>query len=267
MLQTVPPSVTCKVNPVPRNGGCKCAVGSLFPIGADFWLPSGSIITSRLHPLRKGELERPLGIEDESSDGEDADVRVVSKVHVGHIAAGWAFVFAVRGIYWALGGTAGLGTLSPGIQRAAVDRDPSLFAALWITVALELVGVVLALALVRPWDETLPARLPFAGGKKVPGWALLTAAWGAGALLAGHGGLFVGFGVLDASGSAQTPGGLWYLFFWGPWFMIGGVLFMAAGWSFMRRSPNRRTAVTASVLGAVGGLAAAGAPLITSAIA
>lgn len=191
-----------------------------------------------------------------------------SQVRAGHVAAGWAVVFAVRGVYWALGGTVGLGTLSPDIQRAAAERDPSLFAALWITVALELVGVLLALALVSPSGKTLPNRLPFVGGKKVPGWMLLTPAWGAGTLLAGHGGLFVGFGVLGASrANTRTSASLWYLVFWGPWFMVGGILFMAAGWSYLRRSPDRRTAVTASVLGALGGFAVAGAPLIASALA
>jgi hypothetical protein len=47
----------------------------------------------------------------------------------GYAAAGWALVFAVRGVYWALGGTVGLGTLSPGIQQAAVARDRALLAA------------------------------------------------------------------------------------------------------------------------------------------
>lgn len=191
----------------------------------------------------------------------------LSQVQAGLLAAGWAFVFAIRGVYWALGGIVGLGTLSPGIQRAAAERDPFLFAALWITVALELVGVVLALALVRPPAESLPNRLPLLGGKRVPGRLLLAPAWGAGTLLAGHGGLFVGLGVLRASGpGARTSALLWYSLFWGPWFMLGGILFMAAGWSYLRRSPDRRALVPASVLGALGGLAAAGAPLIASAI-
>jgi hypothetical protein len=47
----------------------------------------------------------------------------------GYAAAGWALAFAVRGVYWALGGTVGLGTLSPGIQQAAVARDRALLAA------------------------------------------------------------------------------------------------------------------------------------------
>ena len=46
-----------------------------------------------------------------------------------YAAAGWALVFAVPGVSWALGGTVGLGTLSPGIQKAAVARDRALLAA------------------------------------------------------------------------------------------------------------------------------------------
>jgi len=189
-------------------------------------------------------------------------------VWAAYTAAGWAFVFAVRGVYWALGGTVGLGTLSQGIQQAAADRDPWLFAGLWVSVALEVVAGVLALALVRPRGRTVPRRLPFVGGKRVPAWGLLVPAWGAGALLAGHGALFVSVGVLAASGALEPTSEVrWYALFWGPWFMIGGGLFMAAGWSYLRRSGDRRTGAAASALGALGGLAAAGAPFIVSAIA
>jgi hypothetical protein len=58
----------------------------------------------------------------------------------GYAAAGWALVFAVRGVYWALGGTVGLGTLSPGIQQAAVARDRALLAARDVTL-LKAVGM------------------------------------------------------------------------------------------------------------------------------
>jgi hypothetical protein len=36
-----------------------------------------------------------------------------------YAAAGWALVFAVRGVYLGTWGNGGLGTLSPGIQQAA----------------------------------------------------------------------------------------------------------------------------------------------------
>jgi len=59
----------------------------------------------------------------------------------------------------------------------------------------------------------------------------------------------------------------WYVRFWGPWFLLGGLLFMTAGWAYMRNSSNRRIAVGASVLGGLGGLAAVAAPLVVSALA
>lgn len=191
-----------------------------------------------------------------------------SSVWVGYAAAGWALAFAVRGVYWALGGTVGLGTLSDGIRQAAADRDPDLFAALWATVALEIVAAGLALALVRPWGRRLPRRLPLVGGKAVPGWVLLILAWGAGTVLAGHGGLFVGFGLLAASGVVEpTVDVRWYALFWGPWFLLGGLLFMAAGRAYLGTLPDRRLGLRASLLGALGGLVATGAPYIVSAIA
>lgn len=44
-----------------------------------------------------------------------------------------------------------MGTLSRGIQQAATDGEPWLFAVLWVTVALEIYAALLALALIRPW--------------------------------------------------------------------------------------------------------------------
>lgn len=200
--------------------------------------------------------------------GTTDNARSWSSVCAGYAAAGWAIVFAVRGVYWALGGTVGLGTLSRGIQDAAAQGDPWLFAALWISVALEIVAALLALALVRPWEKTFPDWLPFLSGQRAPRWLLLTPAWGAGTLLAGHGGLFVSFGVLAATGAIEPTSEVrWYSLFWGPWFLTGGILFMVAGWSFLHRLPERRAGVMASVLGALGGLGAAGAPFIVSAIA
>jgi hypothetical protein len=147
-----------------------------------------------------------------------------------------------------------------------VDRDGALVAALWVTVALEVAGALLALALVRP-GLRVPRWLPVLGGRRVPGWLLLAPAWGAGTLLAGHGSLFVSMGALAAlHGSPLTSEVRWYALLWGPWFVLGGVLFMAAGWSYLRRAPDRRMGVAASALGALGGLAVADAPLVVSAI-
>lgn len=122
---------------------------------------------------------------------------------------------------------------------------------------------MLALALVRPWGRLFPRRLPRVGGASVPAWLPLVPAWGAGTLLAGHGGLFVGFGLDSTAGTDAY----WYVRFWGPWFSLGGILFMAAAWFYLRGSADRPIAVVASVVGGLGGLAVAAAPLVVSALA
>lgn len=137
---------------------------------------------------------------------------------------------------------------------------------------MEVFAAALALALVRPSWRSFPRRLPLLGGREVPGWALLVLAWGAGTVLAGHGGLFVGFGVGLAAASgpdALTPEVLWYALLWGPWFLTGGFLFMAAGLSYLRGGPpdGRTAGVAASALGALGGLAVTSAPFAVTAIA
>lgn len=107
----------------------------------------------------------------------------------------------------------------------------------------------LALALVREW------------GRFFPDWMLLTLAWGVGTLLAWHGGLFVGAGSVMLGGFIPGPlsTGLWevvrwYTFLWGPWFVFGGKMFIAAGWSYLRGLPDQRTAWTFGMLGVLGGL-------------
>jgi hypothetical protein len=187
-------------------------------------------------------------------------------------AATWSGLFAVRGVYWALGGTLGLSTLSSGIREAHDAGDPYLFVALWITVALELVGVGLALSLVGT-GARLPAWLPVLHGRTLPTWLPVLLAFAAGALLAGHGAFFASIGVRAAAGSfAVTSEVLWYSLFWGPWFMIGGVLFVLAAAAYLARSSEqgtqqRRHALMAAVLGTSGGLLTAAAPVVVSAIA
>jgi hypothetical protein len=167
-----------------------------------------------------------------------------------YAACAWAFLFAVPSFYWAAGGTSALAsTVSPDLVRLAQERVPWFVAVLWITDAMKVFAGLVALALVRRW------------GGSFPGLLLLTLAWGAGTLLAWHGALFVGAGSLMLGGFMPSPPspGLsevvrWYTFLWGPWFVLGGMLFIAAGWSYLRGLPDRRTALTFSMLGVLGGL-------------
>jgi hypothetical protein len=167
-------------------------------------------------------------------------------VGVTYAACGWAFLFAALSFYWALGGTVGAETVSPAIAQLARAHVPWVIAALWISALLKVVSGLVALALVQPW------------GSRVPRWILLLLAWGAGTLLFGHGGLFFAVGVLALSGTihVSTPAAVlhWYTFLWGPWWLLGGLLFLLAAWSSVRRSPRGRVDLVFSALGVVGAL-------------
>ncbi|HEX6709371.1 MAG TPA: DUF3995 domain-containing protein [Rubrobacter sp.] len=176
-------------------------------------------------------------------------------MRASYAACAWAF--AVPSFYWAAGGTASLeSTVSPDLVRVAHDRVPWFIAVLWITGAMKVFAGFLALALVRKW------------GAIFPGWMLLILVWGAGTLLAWHGALFVVGGALML-GFMPAPDNpalwtviRWYIFLWGPWFVLGGALFMAAGWSYLRQAPGRRSGFVSSALGVLGGLAVSVAMLL-----
>ena len=165
-----------------------------------------------------------------------------------YAACVWAFLFALPSFYWAAGGTGGLdSTVSPDLVRLARDQVPWFVTVLWITGAMKVFARLLALA--RGW------------GGLFPGWMLLILTWDAGTLLAWHGSLFVGAGSLMLGGFIPGPlsprlwaVGRWYTFLSGPWFVLGGVLFIAAGWSYLRTVPDRRGGVAFSALGVVGGI-------------
>ncbi len=167
-------------------------------------------------------------------------------VGVAYVAAGWAFLFAALSFYWALGGTAGADTVSPEIVQLARAHVPWVIAALWISAIIKVFSGFVALALVQPW------------GSRVPRWLLLLLAWGAGTLLFVHGGLYFAVGVLALSGaiSVSTPATVlpWYTFLWGPWWLLGGLLFLLAAWSYVRRSPHGRVDLVFSALGVFGAL-------------
>jgi hypothetical protein len=167
-------------------------------------------------------------------------------VGVAYAACGWAFLFAALSFYWALGGTAGAETVSPAIAQLARAHVPWVIAALWIGAILKVASGLVALALVQPW------------GSRVPRWILLILVWGAGTLLFVHGGLYFAVGVLALSGtirsSAPAPVLHWYTFLWGPWWLLGGLLFLLAAWSYVRRSPQGRVDLVFSALGVFGAL-------------
>jgi len=90
-------------------------------------------------------------------------------------------------------------------------------------------GGLFALALVQPW------------GRVIPRWMRLSGAWGAGALMFLYGGASMIQFALMAAVALGVPASMgavavrWHLLLWGPWWMLGGLLFMAAAWLAGRR--------------------------------
>ncbi len=168
-------------------------------------------------------------------------------VWVAYGACAWAFLFAALSCYWALGGMVGVDTaVSPHIAQLARAHAPGLLALLWITALVKVFSGFIALALVQSW------------GSRVPHGLLLILVWGAGTLLFVHGGLFLMVGILALSGtlSVSTPSTTlhWYTFLWGPWWLLGGLLFLMGAWSFFLRSPHRPVNFACSILGVLGAL-------------
>ena len=152
-----------------------------------------------------------------------------------YAASLWAFLFAVMSFYWAAGGMFGVETLGEGMREMALARDPDLITMTWITGILKLLAGVLALALVQQW------------GRRCQRWLLLSSAWGAGLLFVLYA---VGNAIqhlmmlTGASPIAQLLGTetavRWHLFFWDPFWLIGGVLFLAAARIYRRETGKRQ---------------------------
>ncbi len=102
-----------------------------------------------------------------------------------------------------------------------------------VTVALKVVGCVLALALVRPWGTRLPARL------------LEGVATAAGALLVLYGGALTVVGALALAGLFGPPVDpvalRWHVLVWDLWFLLWGALLVLA--AARRRWLRRRSAM------------------------
>jgi hypothetical protein len=149
-----------------------------------------------------------------------------------YAAAVWAVLFAAYSIYGALGGELGVDQLARDIREDAEARDTGFVAELWVAGALKLVAAAIALA------------LAFRLGHRPRSRVLLIAGWllAAGLLIYGAANM-VQFGLMKA-GAISTPDSVgdyavdWYLFLWEPIWLIGGIAFAAAAWSYQHHTPR-----------------------------
>lgn len=155
----------------------------------------------------------------------------------GYAAAVWAGMFALRGVYWALGGTVGLGTVAEGLQVQAAAGDPTVFGMLWAAVVLLLVGTVWAVALARGWRPVVVPAGRRGHSRRLPAWLMFVPPAAGGGLLVVHGGLYISGLVFGDRADSAT---WWYGLLWGPWFVLGGLLFLAAANGYRRRFAQHR---------------------------
>jgi uncharacterized protein DUF3995 len=134
------------------------------------------------------------------------------------VAAGWAAVFALLHVFWALGGAVGLAG-SAGEQLAT--GRPGWFVALglWGVAVLLVVGVCLGLALTRAAAPGRASRVLVRTGAAV-GVFLLLRGLGIEVLLLA--------GVYDGNSALTAAQRHWSLWLWNPWFVAGGVAFLLA---------------------------------------
>lgn len=139
-------------------------------------------------------------------------------------AAAWAFAFALVSVAWALGSDLGATTLARSIEEQARERSGAFVATLWVTALLKALAGAIALSLEQRW------------GERVPRWLRLTGAWGAAVVLTLYGLAGIVEKVLWKTGARAIPPSFgadrvdWYLFFWDPVWLLGGILFTIAAW-------------------------------------
>lgn len=159
----------------------------------------------------------------------------------------WGVLFAVPSFVWGSGSTFGAdSTVSPDLVKMGRDGVPWFLAVLWLTGFLKLFGSGIGYLLTAPRSTRLGRFAVFCAG-------------GASTLLTGHGLLFVVRGVLAETGVSPVKADLaglvrWYLFLWGPYFMLGGIAFGLAALWYLRRAPDRALIRRYAQVGTAGGL-------------
>ncbi|MER5421626.1 DUF3995 domain-containing protein [Streptosporangium roseum] len=126
--------------------------------------------------------------------------------------------------------------LPPHLREQLLARDPLFVASHWLLAGAALVGVIVALATVRPWGARVPRRL------------LLTIVWTLGTFMIVRSIGVLGFGfvgdTLLLTGVRPAPVehaalahtlARWDLLLWSPFFLLWGLCWATAGWRLHRR--------------------------------
>jgi len=134
--------------------------------------------------------------------------------------------------YWALGGMVGVKSLGGSIYNHALKREASFIAIVWITGFMKLGGGLFLLLLLKDWPNKIHRIFYFIaliGGSflflyGLANFITLSLA-------------FTGLLSMEIEGYAL----IWRLFFWEPFWMLGGVLFILSGLKFNKEKTFRLT--------------------------
>ena len=134
--------------------------------------------------------------------------------------------------------------VSPELVKLGKDRVTWFVVVLWVTGGLKVLGALIGLGLTRSQGRVAGRLLVFWG-------------WGAAVVLVWHGLLFVVPGVLVQTGVITINADLvgisrWYLYLWGPWFILGGLAFALAASRYVRWTVDHRGGVIAGAVGGAG---------------
>jgi hypothetical protein len=129
-------------------------------------------------------------------------------------------LYATVSVYWGLGGTAQLDTVGRSLGRGAGGLVVVL--ALWAAIVLKAIAALLPLTVIYHRGGATWQRLA-----KVSVWteAAVLVVYG---LVLSTAGLLVQLGIVHASASADRRALAWHAYLWDPWFLLWGLLVIAA---------------------------------------
>jgi hypothetical protein len=131
-------------------------------------------------------------------------------------------LFAAVSVYWGLGGTWLLDTIPESFERQARAGEAGIFVAVWAAAVLKIIAAVLPLLALRRMTRPMWSRVLW-----VLAWvaAVFLTLYG---LVQTAGAQLAHAGVIDAAAGTGDRSLVWRAFVWDPWFLIWGLIVVAA---------------------------------------
>ena len=146
--------------------------------------------------------------------------------------------YAALSVYWGLGGTWLLDTVSGSLAQQARTGYVAVgvAVAVWAAAALKVIAAILPLLAVRPVHSLSKVGLTWQPRARVVVWieAAILTLYG---LVLTATGLLVQSGVITAPANADHLALAWHAYLWNPWFLLWGLLVTTA---LLRTRPKRR---------------------------